>query len=80
MFRTAVTLPAPSEASQPSRVRPGRETSGDVTIAGVLVFRRASGPGETARVIWGPDPGGSLLTGFMLSIDLPESALSELPA
>jgi hypothetical protein len=52
----------------------------DATIVGVLVFRRASGPGETARVIWGPDPGGSLSTGFMLSIDLPEAALSELPA
>ncbi len=52
----------------------------DVTILGVLVFRRATGPDETARVIWGPDPGGSLSTGFMLSIDLPEAALSELPA
>lgn len=44
----------------------------------VLVFSH-SGLSNTARVIWGPDPEGLLLTGFMLSIDLPEGALSELP-
>ena len=48
-------------------------------ILGVLEFRHESGGHETARVIWGPDPAGSLLTGFMISIDLPEAALSELP-
>ena len=48
-------------------------------IVGVLVFRHQSGERETARVIWGPDPTGHLPTAFMISIDLPEAALSELP-
>src|SRR5262249_18246097 len=48
-------------------------------IVGVLVFRHQSGERETARVIWGPDPTGHLPTAFMVSIDLPEAALSELP-
>jgi len=48
-------------------------------VVGVLVFRHMSGARETARVIWGPDPTGHLPTAFMLSIDLPEAALSELP-
>jgi len=48
-------------------------------ILGALVFRQRGGAGETARVIWGPDPFGRLPTAFMLSIDLPEAALSELP-
>lgn len=48
-------------------------------ILGVLEFRHESGGHEIARVIWGPDPAGSLVTGFMISIDLPEAALSELP-
>lgn len=47
-------------------------------ILAVLVFNH-TGPSNTARVIWGPDPDGLLSTGFMLSIDLPEGALSELP-
>jgi len=47
-------------------------------ILDVLVFSQ-TGPTYTARVIWGPDPDGLLSTGFMLSIDLPEGALSELP-
>ncbi len=47
-------------------------------ILDVLVFSH-TGPSNTARVIWGPDPDGLLSTGFMLSIDLPEDALSELP-
>ena len=46
---------------------------------GVLVFRQQNGARETARVIWGPDPLGLRPTAFMLSIDLPEAALSELP-
>jgi len=48
-------------------------------VLGVLVFRQQSGTGYTARVIWGPDPNGHLPTAFMLSIDLPEASLSELP-
>jgi len=48
-------------------------------ILGVLVFRHPSAANETARVIWGPDPAGYLPTAFMLSIDLPETALTELP-
>lgn len=48
-------------------------------VLDVLVFRQQSGARETARVIWGPDPFGQLPTAFMLSIDLPEAALSELP-
>ncbi len=48
-------------------------------ILGVLVFRHEGGAREAARIIWGPDPSGSLPTGFLLSIDLPETALSELP-
>lgn len=48
-------------------------------MLGVLVFRKHSGARETARVIWGPDPVGRLQTAFMLSIDLPETALTELP-
>lgn len=48
-------------------------------VVGVLIFRQQSGARETARVIWGPDPIGRLQTAFMLSIDLPEGALSELP-
>jgi len=48
-------------------------------VLGVLVFRHKSGARETARVIWGPDPTGHLPTAFMISIDLPEAALSELP-
>ena len=48
-------------------------------ILGVLVFRHQGGARETARVIWGPDPSGRLPTAFMLSIDLPEAAMSELP-
>ena len=47
-------------------------------ILDVLVFSH-TGPTYRARVIWGPDPEGLLPTGFMLSIDLPEDALSELP-
>ncbi len=46
-------------------------------ILDVLVFSH-TGPSNTARVIWGPDPHWLLSTGFMLSIDLPEGALSEL--
>ncbi len=48
-------------------------------VMGVLVFRHQSGALETARGIWGPDPTGHLPTAFMLSVDLPEAALSELP-
>lgn len=48
-------------------------------ILGVLIFRHKSVARETARVIWGPDPAGHLPTAFMISIDLPEAALSELP-
>jgi len=48
-------------------------------VLGVLVFRQQSGTRYTARVIWGPDPYGHLPTAFMLSIDLPEASLSELP-
>lgn len=48
-------------------------------VIGVPVFRHTSGEPETARVIWGPDPTGHLPTAFMISIDLPEAALSELP-
>jgi len=47
-------------------------------IPDVLVFSH-TGPSNTARVIWGPDPDGLLPTGFMLSIDFPEGAPSELP-
>ena len=48
-------------------------------ILGVLVFQHQRGARETARVIWGPDPSGHLPTGFLLSIDLAETALTELP-
>ena len=48
-------------------------------VVGVLVFRHMSGAREPARVIWGPDPTGHLPTAFMISIDLPEVALNELP-
>jgi len=48
-------------------------------IPGGLEFRHEGGGRETARVIWGPDPNGPLPTGFMISIDLPKAALSELP-
>lgn len=48
-------------------------------ILGALVFRHQSGAHEAARVIWGPDPTGHLPTAFMLSIDLTETSLSELP-
>jgi hypothetical protein len=51
----------------------------EAPVMGVLVFRHMSDAHETARVIWGPDPIGHLQTAFMLSIDLPEAALSELP-
>jgi len=30
-------------------------------------------------VIWGPDPAGLLPTAFMISVDLPEAAMTELP-
>ena len=46
---------------------------------GVLVFPQQDGARETARVSWGPDPLGLRPTAFMLSIDLPEASLSELP-
>ena len=48
-------------------------------VLDVFVFGRQSAASETARVIWGPDPLGHLPTAFMLSIDLPEAALNELP-
>ncbi len=48
-------------------------------VLGVLVFNHQSGAHEQARVILGPDPIGHLPTGFMISIDLPEAALKELP-
>ena len=48
-------------------------------VIGALVFRHQSGAREMVRVIWGPDPTGHLPTAFMLSIDLPEAALTELP-
>ncbi len=48
-------------------------------VLGVLVFRQQNGARVTARVIWGPDPLGLRPTAFMLSIDLPEASLSELP-
>ena len=48
-------------------------------VLGVLVFRQQDGARETARVMWGPDPLGLRPTAFMLSIDLPEASLSELP-
>jgi len=48
-------------------------------VIGTLVFRHQSGAREMVRVIWGPDPTGHLPTAFMLSIDLPEAALTELP-
>jgi hypothetical protein len=51
----------------------------EAPVMGVLVFRTNSGARETARVIWGPDPTGHLPTAFMLSIDLPEAAMNELP-
>ena len=47
-------------------------------ILDLLVFSH-TGLSNTARVIWGPDPDGLLSTGFMLSIDLRDGALSELP-
>jgi len=49
------------------------------SVIGVLVFRHQDGARETARVIWGPDPAGLLPTAFMISVDLPEAAMTELP-
>jgi hypothetical protein len=51
----------------------------DSPVLGALVFRHQSGAHETARVIWGSDPTGVLPTAFMISIDLSEAMLTELP-
>lgn len=48
-------------------------------VIGGQVFREHSGDRATARVIWGADPTGHLQTGFMISVDLPETSLRELP-